>query len=92
MSGTFEKTKRRQIPSDFEYGIPFPERVKTTSRADFISWYTELYRLTMDKSNFNVLSYIIIKIVLSEAKILANVCPITPIIPHLATQFDNVSM
>ena len=45
MSGTFEKTKRRQIPSDFEYGIPFPERVKTTSRADFISWYTELYRL-----------------------------------------------
>ena len=45
MSGTFEKTKRRQIPSDFEYGIPFPEQVKTTSRADFISWYTELYRL-----------------------------------------------
>lgn len=92
MLETFEKTKRRQIPSDFEYGIPFPERVKTTSRADFISWYTELYRLTMDKSNFNVLSYIIIKIVLSEAKILPNVCTITSIIPHLATQFDNVSM
>ena len=87
---TFEKTKRGQIPSGFEYRNLFPEQVKTASKADFISWYNELYRLTMNNSNFKVLSYIITKIVASPDKIVPTVCIFTSIIPHLATKCDNI--
>ena len=62
MIETFLKTKRAQMPSDFDYTSPvIPEHVINSSRIDFISWYAARYRLTMDDSNFNLPSYIATK-------------------------------
>ena len=49
MIETFFKTKRGQIPSDFDYtSSVMPEHVINSSRTDFISWCTARYRLTID--------------------------------------------
>ena len=49
MIETFLKTKRGQIPSDFDYtSSVMPEHVINSSRTDFIGWCTARYRLTID--------------------------------------------
>ena len=91
MIETFLRTKRAQMPSDFDYTSPvIPEHVINSTRIDFISWYTARYRLTMDDSNFNLPSYIATKSLVLLAEIIPTLCAFTPIIPHPATQFDTI--
>ena len=52
MIETFLKTKRGQIPSDFDYARSvMPEHITNSSKTDFISSCTARYKFTVDDSN-----------------------------------------
>ena len=90
MIKTFLKTKRGQIPSDFDYTSPtMPEHVRNFSRTDFISI---LHVIGSPWTIQILISHLILlqKSIASSVEIISTLCAFTPITPHLPTQFDNI--